>query len=350
MSETNYPENWKIVPLRELARARMGKTILKKDLTETGVPVYSAGASTEPWGFLEGSDVSFGLNTLVISARGNIGSPKRPRFAPFVCTQTTIACSAYVADTVGWLHWFLTQFDYSTKSSQTTIPMLRTSDVDSFAVPLPPLAEQRRIVAKIEELFSELDAGEESLRRARRQLGVYRQSLLKQAFEGKLTAPWRKQNPHLLESSEQLLARIQTERKARYMEDLKSWEETGRRGSKPQKPTSIRPFSTADLVGDPVVPDEWLVMTYGDLCSLVRNGISLKPSGTTGHKIARISAVRPMAFDLQDYRFLDCAMTSLQIIRLLPVISFSLVTTEPVASSEFAPVSPPPSHDSIPTS
>src|SRR5690606_31508671 len=56
-----------------------------------------------------------------------------------------------------------------------------------------PLAEQKRIVAKIEELFSELEAGEESLRLARRQLGVYRQSLLKQAFEGKLTQKWRTQ-------------------------------------------------------------------------------------------------------------------------------------------------------------
>ena len=41
-------------------------------------------------------------------------------------------------------------------------------------------------MVKIEELFSELEAGVESFRQARRQLGVYRQSLLKQAFEGKL--------------------------------------------------------------------------------------------------------------------------------------------------------------------
>lgn len=61
----------------------------------------------------------------------------------------------------------------------------------TLSIPLPPLAEQKRIVAKIEELFSELDAGEESLRVARLQLGVYRQSLLKQAFEGKLTGGWR---------------------------------------------------------------------------------------------------------------------------------------------------------------
>jgi type I restriction enzyme S subunit len=74
----------------------------------------------------------------------------------------------------------------------------------SRTVPLviAPLAEQKRIVAKIEELFSELEAGEESLRLARRQLATYHQSLLKQAFEGKLTAQWREQNPDKLESCE----------------------------------------------------------------------------------------------------------------------------------------------------
>ncbi len=55
---------------------------------------------------------------------------------------------------------------------------------------MPPTAEQRRIVAKIEALFSELDKGIESLETAREQLKVYRQAVLKQAFEGKLTAKW----------------------------------------------------------------------------------------------------------------------------------------------------------------
>jgi len=59
---------------------------------------------------------------------------------------------------------------------------------------LPPLNEQHRIVAKIEELFSELDKGVESLEKAREQLKVYRQAVLKHAFEGKLTARWRQEN------------------------------------------------------------------------------------------------------------------------------------------------------------
>ncbi|EMK04117.1 type I restriction modification DNA specificity domain protein [Leptospira kirschneri] len=62
-------------------------------------------------------------------------------------------------------------------------------------IPLPPLVEQQRIVSKIEELFSELDKGIENLKTAQQQLKVYRQAVLKSAFEGKLTKDWRDQNP-----------------------------------------------------------------------------------------------------------------------------------------------------------
>lgn len=178
--------------------------------------------------------------------------------------------------------------------------------LQELPVSLPPLNEQKRIVEKIEELFSELDAGEESLRRARRQLGVYRQSLLKQAFEGKLTAKWREEHPELLETPEQLIERVHSERYARYEQELNEWERAGR-GGKPKRPAPIKPFDPADLVGKSILAPNWIVLTYGDLCSMVRNGISQKPSGTTGFKIVRISAVRPMAFDSADYRFIDCS-------------------------------------------
>jgi type I restriction enzyme, S subunit len=73
----------------------------------------------------------------------------------------------------------------------TNINNLKSSELVAYEVVIAPLPEQHRIVAKIEELFSELDAGTASLTRARAQLKTYRQALLKAAFEGKLTAPWR---------------------------------------------------------------------------------------------------------------------------------------------------------------
>lgn len=61
-------------------------------------------------------------------------------------------------------------------------------------IPIPPLNEQKRIVAKIEELFSEIDNGLKNLQRTQEVLKVYRQSLLKIAFDSKLTEKWRQKN------------------------------------------------------------------------------------------------------------------------------------------------------------
>jgi len=61
------------------------------------------------------------------------------------------------------------------------------SHYSKLPIPVPPLPEQHRIVDKIEELFSSLDKGIESLKTAQQQLKVYRQAVLKWAFEGKLT-------------------------------------------------------------------------------------------------------------------------------------------------------------------
>ena len=58
-------------------------------------------------------------------------------------------------------------------------------------IPLPPLAEQRRIVAKLERLFTQLDAAVDNLKKAQAQLHRYRRSILKAAFEGNLTREWR---------------------------------------------------------------------------------------------------------------------------------------------------------------
>jgi type I restriction enzyme S subunit len=71
---------------------------------------------------------------------------------------------------------------------------LNTTLVGEIDLLFPPANEQKRIVAKIEELFSELEKGIESLKTARAQLKIYRQAVLKYAFEGKLTADWREKN------------------------------------------------------------------------------------------------------------------------------------------------------------
>lgn len=143
---------------------------------------------------------------------------------------------------------------------------------ESTEVLLPPLAEQHRIVTKIEELFSELDKGVENLRTAQQQLKIYRQALLKHAFEGKLTADWRAQNPDKLESADALLARIQQEREAHYQQLLQAWEANGKAGSKPKAPKAL-PLLTGEKLADlPELPHGWIYVKAEAICDFITKG------------------------------------------------------------------------------
>jgi type I restriction enzyme S subunit len=98
----------------------------------------------------------------------------------------------------------------------TTIKHLTGTSLSKVSFPIPPLNEQRRIVAKIEELFSDLDAGVAALNRAKANLKRYRAAVLKAAVEGKLTEEWRAKHPNA-EPASKLLERVASPpRPARY--------------------------------------------------------------------------------------------------------------------------------------
>lgn len=87
------------------------------------------------------------------------------------------------------------------RAMTSAVGLLRvpTHYMRQVSIPLPPLPEQHRIVAKIEELFTKLDAGIDALRKVQAQLKRYRQSVLKAAFEGKLTETWRAEHQDEIE-------------------------------------------------------------------------------------------------------------------------------------------------------
>lgn len=82
-----------------------------------------------------------------------------------------------------FLCYFLNYFNYKGYVSGTTRLKLTQAQMKQIKVPVPPLDEQARIVARIEELFSELDNGVQTLQTIKQQLAVYRQAVLKEAFE-----------------------------------------------------------------------------------------------------------------------------------------------------------------------
>ena len=152
-------------------------------------------------------------------------------------------------------------------------PRVNFDQIGTFNVAAPPPNEQHRIVEKIEALFAEIDKGVESLKAAKASLDHYRKSLLKAAFEGRLTADWRARNPDKLEDPQNLLTRIRKEREANYRNALAEWEqaiaswkESGEEGKKPAKPK--RPKSCALRSSEYLnVPATWTSDPLGQIAA-----------------------------------------------------------------------------------
>lgn len=165
-----------------------------------------------------------------------------------------------------------------------------TPYLEKAEIILPPFNEQRRIVAKIEELFSKIDKGVESLKTAKAQLQVYRQALLKHAFEGKLTAQWRADNPDKAVPAEQLLEQIKQAREDRYQQQLdewksavEKWELGGKEGKKPGKPkqhTKLDEIRHKSIDGIPSLPENWCWSRPEELCSAEPYSIGIGPFGS----------------------------------------------------------------------
>ncbi|WP_415520427.1 MAG: helix-turn-helix domain-containing protein [Desulfovibrio aminophilus] len=160
-------------------------------------------------------------------------------------------------------------------------PAINEAEFFDYEVTLAPSAEQARIVSRVEELFSDLDKGEESLRRAQAQLKRYRQSVLKAAVTGELTRAWREQNADKLESGEALLKRILKARRETW-EQAES-EKLRAKGKRPKdnawKSRYVEPQGP-DTEGLPELPQGWAWATVEILADYEKSSLRDGPFGS----------------------------------------------------------------------
>jgi type I restriction enzyme S subunit len=140
-------------------------------------------------------------------------------------------------------------------------PRVNINTISEYNISLPPLNEQTRIVDKIEELFTELDKGVATLKELKQQIKRYRQSVLKHAFEGKLTEKWREENKDRLEPASKLIEKIKAERKKAL-------------GKKYKEPPQI------DTSGLPELPYGWEWSNIDTLAESIPYAIKAGPFGS----------------------------------------------------------------------
>ena len=163
-------------------------------------------------------------------------------------------------------------------------------------IPIPPIAEQHRIVAKIEELFTRLDAGTAALKKVKAELKRYRQAVLKYAFEGKLTAAWREANKDKIEPVALLLDRIKHEREIQ----VKS---TGKK----LKP--VAPLSELELTELPKLPKGWAWVRLGEITYSIKDGPHYSPPyQEKGVPFITGGNVRPEGVDFNKVKYISSAL------------------------------------------
>jgi type I restriction enzyme, S subunit len=285
-SVTSYPASWLVLPLSEIIQTQKGRKPAQLGIKEAArkIPYINIAA-------FEGKPIREyapeqdvpkcePADTLLVwdGARAGLAG----RGVSGYIGSTLARVTSDLTDP-GYLFYFI-QAHYGTLNTQTKgvgIPHINPVVLNSLKFGLAPCAEQTRIVEKLEELLSDLEAGVTELKAAQKKLAQYRQSLLKAAVEGALTGEWRKgQVATPSESGAALLARILTERRSRRQtRQLAKFQAQGKPPPKDWQAKYPEPVAL-DTAGLPALPSGWVWASVEQIASDERYSLSIGPFGS----------------------------------------------------------------------
>ncbi|OPZ03193.1 MAG: Type-1 restriction enzyme EcoKI specificity protein [Bacteroidetes bacterium ADurb.BinA395] len=174
-------------------------------------------------------------------------------------------------------------------------------------IPLPPLAEQHRIVAKLDALFEKIESNKQRLEKIPKLLKRFRQSVLAAAVSGKLTEEWRVVNKN---SVDDLIKKVNIIREEKYKAELETAKKLKLR--KPKRPSNL--VIEVILNGDFSIPDEWRLITLESSASIEHYAMSSGPFGSalgtkdykeTGVKVIRGQNIQNGTFIENNFVFIS---------------------------------------------
>ncbi len=320
------PEGWVLTTLGESFRWASGGTPRKSvpeyygggipwavigDLNDGLVEVTHSSISEE--GLANSSAKWVAPGAVLLAMYGSIG--KLGISATRLTTNQAIAYTQPDPVLSGYLFWYLRHIrsDLSGRGKGGTQRNISQTVIKAVPFPLAPLAEQHRMVARIEVLFSELDDGVTALNRAETTLERYRESVLKAAVEGRLTERWRSDNPPE-ETGEELLRRVLGERRKRWEEEqLAAFAAKGRKPPRNWKSRYKEPLApdTSDL---PALPEGWCWATV-DQAAQVIGGLTKNQARAglpTSYPYLRVANVYADELRLDDVKTIGVAESELE--------------------------------------
>ena len=182
------PENWCWVYAPHIFDIEYGKGLPTKQLSDTGYPVFGANGQI---GFY--SEYMYKEPQALMSCRGAYsGTMNKSLPYSYVTSNSLIISSPRGLMGADCIYYLFSALNVSELISGTAQPQVTVQAFDGFPIPLSPLAEQQRIVDRIESLFAKLDEAKEKAQAVVDSFETRKAAILHKAFTGELTAKWRR--------------------------------------------------------------------------------------------------------------------------------------------------------------
>lgn len=190
------PENWCWVYAPHIFDIEYGKGLPTKQLSDTGYPVFGANGQI---GFY--SEYMYKEPQALMSCRGAYsGTMNKSLPYSYVTSNSLIISSPRGLMGADCIYYLFSALNVSELISGTAQPQVTVQAFDGFPIPLSPLAEQQRIVDRIESLFAKLDEAKEKAQAVVDSFETRKAAILHKAFTGELTAKWREEHGVRMES------------------------------------------------------------------------------------------------------------------------------------------------------
>lgn len=185
------PENWCWTYFKSISTIQTGKKDANYGSDEGKYPFFTCAAES-----IRCHGYSFDCRAILLAGKGDINNISRynGKFEAYQRTYVVKIAEPLCFDYI--FYWFKYRwFDFNKgKMFGTAIPYIRLGNLQEFPTPIPPLAEQQRIVDRIESLFAKLDEAKEKAQAVVDSFETRKAAILHKAFTGELTAKWREEH------------------------------------------------------------------------------------------------------------------------------------------------------------
>lgn len=271
------PEGWMWVRIGQIFSLQAGKNI-------TSANIYEQKDLKHPYLCYGGNGIRGYVSSFnreghfaLIGRQGALCGNINVAKGKFYATEHAVVVDHFNQSDVKWGEWFLKALNLNQYATATAQPGLAVSTIIKVLIPLPPLAEQKRIVAKIEELLPLVDRYEQAWTKLedfnRRFPEDMKKSILQQAIQGKLVEQRPKEG-----TAQELYAQIQAE-KQRLIKEGKIKKEK----PLPEITEDEKPFE---------IPDGWMWVRWGDLSESIQYGFNALAQNSGRIKMVRISDIQ----------------------------------------------------------